>query len=364
VRYHLQRVLTGEWLSRDFSDLTEGTRSRTLSGPDSVVGIVAPELRFRMHTDGLRLLEPWATAIYAEDDAGSLVGGIIEKLRYVGEGRIEVDAPGWCRYPHGVPYMRATNFGAQYDPMNGVRHIWDHVQSFSNGALGMQVDLTTSSRRIGTNAEPYALVWWENTDCGGEIDNLAQQTPFDYAEKHTWANAAKTAVNHRLVLGYPRLGRQRTDMQFVEGTNVTAAFGPDEDGAEFTNDVIGIGKGEGAAMVWTNSAVVDGRLRRPRIVTDKTANLERISNIVARTLRNRARVDDIAEVPIIDHPTARIAAINPGDDIPLTIADPSFGQTVRWLRVLSITESDDGHTATLATQRSAAFTYSATEENT
>lgn len=363
MRYHVQRITTGEWLSRDFAELGDATPTRALSAPGGVTGTITPELAVARHSDGARFLEKWATAIYAEDDGQIRAAGIVEHVTYNG-GQVEIDAPGFARYPTGIPYALATNFGAQVDPLNIVRHLWDHVQSYSAGDIGMVVDLTTSTRRIGDNANPYGLLWWDHPDCGGEIDNLARETPFDYTEQHTWASAAKAAVNHRLVLGFPRLGRRRTDMRFVEGENVTVPVPVDDDGTEFANDIIGIGAGEGAAMVHTSSAIVDGRLRRPKVLTDKTANRRRLDSLVAKAIRDRSNVEDISEVQIVDHPNARIAAISPGDDIPLTVDQPSYGKALLWLRVLSITEAADGFTATLATQRSTAFTYSATEEIT
>lgn len=361
MRYHLQRITTGEWISRDF-DLGQGTITRALSSPGGIQGVIEPELRQRVHSDGLRILEKWATAIYAERDGQIRAGGIVVDLGYEG-GPVSIDTPGFTTYPHGIPYALATNFG-RVDPLDVVRHIWNHLQSYSNGNLGVVVDSTTSPRRIGDNANPYGLLWWETPDCGTEIDNLARETPFDYAEEHAWANSAKSAVTHRLRLGYPRLGRRRDDMRFVEGENVTETVPIDDAGSEHANDFLGIGKGEGAAMIHSNIAFVDGRLRRAKVITDKTADKRRIDAILAYHQQRASEVQDIEEVHIIDHPNARIAAIDPGDDIALDIDQPSFGRRRIWLRVLAITESDDGFTATLSTQRSSAFTYSATQEST
>jgi hypothetical protein len=361
MRYHVQRITTGEWLSRDF-DLSAGVTTRALSAPGGVAGGVAPELRYYRHTDGLRFLEKWATAIYAEDDGQIRGGGIVADVNYDG-GPVTVDAPGFAHYPTGLPYARATNFG-RVDPLVVVRHLWDHVQSYSNGNIGMVVDQTTSNQFLGDNADPYGLLWWDTPDCGGEIDNLARSTPFDYTEQHAWANSSRSAVTHRLRLGYPRLGRRRTDLRFVEGENVTDHIPVDDTGDDHANDLVGIGKGEGAAMIHANIAVIDGRLRRAKVITDKTADKLRIDSILATTLRQVSDVQDIGEIKIIDHPNARIAAIDPGDDIPVDLDQPSFGRKRIWLRVLAVAEDDDGFTATLTTQRSTVFTYSGTQGST
>lgn len=359
MRYHVQRITTGEWLSRDF-DLSGGVTTRALSAPGGITGIVSPELRYIRHTDGLRFLEKWATAIYAEDDGQIRAGGIVTDVSYDG-GPVTVDAPGFARYPTGLPYAKATNFG-RVDPLVVVRHLWDHVQSYANGNIGMVVDSTTSERRIGDNANPYGLLWWDAPDCGGEIDSLARETPFDYTELHAWTTSARTAVSHRLRLGYPRLGRRRGDLRFVEGENVTKWIPVDDNGEAHANDLLGIGKGEGAAMIHANAAVIDGRLRRSKVITDKTADQRRINAILASTLQRTTDVQDISEVQIVDHRNARIASIDPGDDIPVDIDQPSFGVKRIWLRVLAVAENDNGYAATITTQRSTAFTYSATTQ--
>jgi hypothetical protein len=55
-------------------------------------------------------------------------------------------------------------------------------------------------------AEPYQLAWWNSTDCGQELDKLAQETPFDYSEEHYWTDAIPvTAAAPTLRVGYGNL---------------------------------------------------------------------------------------------------------------------------------------------------------------
>jgi hypothetical protein len=437
VRYHVQRVGTREWLSRDL-ELAEGVTTRALSQPGGITGTIAPELKFARADDGLRLLEKWGSIIYAED-AGRIRGaGIVTKVGYEDQ-TMTVEAPGFTTYPAGLPYTTAwpptgitatrssgstaltsaaaflrtdvgktvtgagipagtteagytsanqvtlskpatssgtgtvsiDTRGARIDPLDAARHLWDHVQSFSNGNLGVAVDQTTTPVRIGTNEEPYRLRWWEGVDVGGEFDSLAQQAPFDYTMEHTWANDARSDVAHRLRIGYPRLGRRRHDLRFVEGENVVNPVTIEDDGQEFANEVRGLGAGEGppgvvngrnTGMAHAQVAVLDGRLRRVVVVTDKTADQQRTEAMVRRNLRKRGQVQDISELTVIDHPNARIAAIDPGDDIYADVESVHLGRVRMWVRVLSVAEAADGHSAVLSTHRSNAFTYSATEE--
>lgn len=368
MRYHLQRITTREWLSRDL-ELGEGVTTRALSAPGGITGKIVPELRTRRHSDGLLMLEKWASAIYAEDDGQIRGAGIITNVGYEGE-TATIDAPGFTVYPKGLVYGGQWpvpgDLGIQIDPLVVFRHLWDHVQSYPDGNLGLVVDQTTSPIRIGNNAEPYRLRWWDATDIGGEIDNLTAQTPFDFTEVHRWANAARSDVAHRCAIGYPRLGRRRNDLSFVEGVNISEPVPVESDGELMANEIIGLGKGEGSKMAYTRLAQRDGRLRRQAVVTDKTATQERIDAISRSTLRIRSGpIEDVTSIKVTDHPDARIAAITPGDDILIDIVDqPHIGRTRLWVRVLSIAEDDNGDTATIETRRSSTFTYSPTQEET
>lgn len=362
VRFHVQRITTREWLSRDLT-ISEPTTTRALSTPGGVSGTINPELREQVADDGLRLLEPWGSAIYAEDDGNIRAAGIVTDASFEGPEN-GITCPGFVTYPTGLLYGSSwpPGGGIQIDPMEAVRHLWEHVQSYPDGDLGMVVDNVKTPVRIGNNKEPYRLRWWESTDCGGEIDQLAQETPFDYDEIHSWADNDKSDVTHRLRIGYPRLGRRRTDQRYVEGENITDVTAVTIEGARYANEATGIGLGSGSQMAYARIAVRDGRLRRNITVTDKTASQRRIETITQQTLHQRREVADISTVQINDHPNAKIAAIQPGDDIYVQVYSPHLEWTRMWVRVLSIAEDADGYSATLSTQRSDSFMYSATTE--
>lgn len=361
-RYLLQRVNTNQWLTRDF-ELSEGTWTRALNGPGSVNGFIDPHWRDQTAADGKPLLWEWGTIIYREGDDGRVDAGIVTRMTKDGS-RLTLEAPGFATYPHGIPYSDRVNFG-RTDPMVPFRHLWFHVQNMPNAHLGVVVDsvATPETSWIGNNAEPYGLDYWENKDCGAEIDSLRAQTPFDYDEIHTWTDANKTALTHRIRVGYPRLGRKREDLRFAEGENLSAPVVVEVDGDDYANEIIGIGKGEGAKMVHSTTTLVDGRLRRPKVVTDKTADLGRIESIIEAELNKRLQVADISQITVVDHINARISAINPGDDILVQLRLPWGGVLRLWLRVLSITGTDANPAAVvLATQRSDSFIYNATTE--
>jgi hypothetical protein len=306
----------------------------------------------------------WSTILYAEDDGLIRGAGILVNVTHSGD-RATIEAPGVAAYPHGWPFSGSRNWGTQVDPMDIVRDLWAHVQSSERSDLGVTVVGSTSSNvRVGTNAEPYRLRWWENVDVGSEIDDLAGTTPFDYTEEYVWSSAAKSGVTHRVRVGWPRLGRKRTDLRFVEGENITEVLSISQPGDEYANEVLGIGHGEpGPRLAWSRKARDDPhRLRRIAVVTDKTARQQRIERVAANELARFGATASISELQVIEHPNAPIAAINPGDDIPVTVDSPSYGSARIWLRVTAVTEHVGGYTATLSTSRSSAFSYSPTLE--
>jgi hypothetical protein len=362
MRYLLQRARTNQWLTRDF-ELSDAQRTRALSGPGGISGFVEPEWRNRLAPDGQPMLAEWGTFIYAVEGNRIRCAGIVEKLNYEG-GRLAIDAPGFVRYAAGEPYPLVNKFIHQ-DPFVVARHLWTVLQSRPNSNLGITVDPTVSpeSLWIGTNADPYALAWWENTDMGGEFDNLARQTPFDYMERHAWTSDTQTAVAHHIQLGFPRLGRKRSDLRFAEGENIISSVPVAVDGAQYANELIGIGSGEGSQMIHATMGVDDGRLRRTRVVTDKTASKARLDALLRTVLTQLRDVADIEQVTIQDHINARLSAIEPGDDILIQATIPWLGAIRLWVRVLAITESDsDPDRAVLTTRRSDSFIYSSTLE--
>ncbi|WAB10794.1 minor tail protein [Arthrobacter phage Tuck] len=200
----------------------------------------------------------------------------------------------------------------------------------------------------------YKLQWWESTDCGQEIDTLAKETPFDYTERHYWSG---DTIKHELQIGYPRLGRRRDDLAFIQGDNVTSVVAPNIDGDDFANEVVGIGSGEGKGSIHRTTAVRDGRLRRSVVYTAKdVAKTDRMDALIRDQLRRRSLSLDIQSVTVRDHPNARIGSWTVGDDVLIQATIPWLGEIELWCRIVGWTLLTE-HTATLSLKRSDAFTY-------
>ncbi|MBM0201924.1 hypothetical protein JNW90_01475 [Micromonospora sp. STR1s_5] len=464
-RYIARRALTGEILDWDLplhrDELTWG-----LSRSGSLRGAIDPDVGQLRTADGRLMLEEWGTELFAEANGQLRWGGLLVRSEFTG-GRWELEAAGVGAYPFGIPYLgEYSRIGL--DPLDAVRELWSHVQSFSNGDLGVVVDSTTSPVRMGkparaaydevfvdgqwlprtsvpassvdppasaklktaigagdttltlaalgayggvalpalvrigaetirvtgrsgtqltgvqrghdftparshaagsavqfdgtpvrttpaSPAEPYVLAWWDAPDCGQEFQALATETPFDWAEGVEWGPG--DVPRHRIRLGYPRLGRRRDDLAFVQGDNVTNVVPVRRDGDVYANEVVGVGAGEGRALVHTRLPVTDGRLRRVHVHSDKSITSgSRLDMICRDQLVRRQGLPEIAEIEVADHPNAPIGSWQVGDDI-LVQPDTSWlGDLPIWSRVIGWSLIGE-HRAKVALQRSDRFMY-------
>jgi len=223
-------------------------------------------------------------------------------------------------------------------------------------AVGIVFDGGTETEAVETvPAEPYVLDWFNATDCGQELDKLAQETPFDYVEEHYWQ--ADGTIGHRVRVEYPRLGYRRTDLAFVQGENVVEVVQATRNGDAFANTVYGIGKGEGALSLRAEVAQRDGRLRRPAVYTDKGADTKtRLTALSRGELARRSLDVEVSSIVVRDHPNARIDSWNIGDDILVEADLPWLGWVEVWSRVVGWALNGEDR-ATLTLVRSDSFIY-------
>lgn len=366
MKYAAQRIRTGEWVHKDLP-LAEGERTRELSGPGQLSAKIEPEMRSMMAEDGLRILEPWGTAIYPIDDYGRIVnkqGFLIAPPDQHDEASMSLVAPGFSAFTAGYIYNDAVSFPAFSDPLVIAKYLWDWLQDQPQSDLGISlVGTLTSNQIIGTNEEPYALAWYDAPEVGASFDDLAAFTPFDYVEEHEMTDETLTTVQHRIRIGHPRIGAPRPELRFALGESIIETV-PFQGTEEYANHIRGIGNGEGSEMITAEVFVDDGRLRRTRVFTDKTITHTQILEERCRALLTPygGGSIDIASIKVRDHPDAPLSAYAPGDDIFVETYLPTYGEVAVWLRVLSITEADDEPgIATVTTARSNTFRYNTNE---
>jgi hypothetical protein len=346
--------------------LSDVSLTRVLSGPAGHSSRISPAVARLVGLDGQPLIERHSTAIYAEQDGSIESGCIVTDMGRQGP-ELTITGTGFAGFPKGKPY-KGDKFFVQEDPLNIVRHIWEHIQSQPRGNLGVTLDAKKVGRLIGTKLEqvefdtqagpvsfeagPYKLNWWETDDLGGRIDDLAEEQGFDYMESHEWSPSGDTVL-HRISHGIPRIGVRRSDMRFVVGENVTAVPGENFTEAAYADEVIVRGAGEGRTMIQGYAARNgERRLFRPRVVEDKQIKSVKAANERARLELGRTTGQpEISELVVRDHDNAPIGGWSEGDEIEV-MTDGEWGSQDTWYRVLSTTLTpDNASVATVSVMR-------------
>ncbi|MGW3627866.1 hypothetical protein [Streptomyces sp. NPDC000880] len=395
-RFIAARALPEEILDWEVPLALSSNPKRDLSGPGSMNGTIEPEYARLLGPDGQPVIEEWGTKIYLEIDGYLRWGGIVTKTSYDGP-KASIICEGFSCYPHGIPYEshmlsgplitpkdpyagKDKNHdgyidfsnpkrkvppppkpygGTRFDAYVAFRNIWNHVQSRPYGNIGMTIDTHNLGELLGAadGSDPWELAWWDNPDCGQTLDTLAQTIPFDWVETHAWVGNTN-AVDHRIRLGRPRLGRKRDDLRFADGENLIALAKPEGLGDDYANEIIVLGKGEGRAMARAQTHRYEaGRLRRVATVTDKTlSSAKALTTRGVQELNGRTSALQIPSIQIIDHPNARFGSWQLGDDIRVQVHVPWVGDVDVWHRIVSDEISADG-TCTLTLRRSDSFVY-------
>ena len=206
----------------------------------------------------------------------------------------------------------------------------------------------------GEQLEPYRLEWFTDADLGARWDDLATQGQFDYRMEHAWS-ADGTRVEHTLRIGYGGLGARREDLRFVVGENVQTVPTRELPGADFFSGVLVLGAGEGRAMVHSSATRETPRLRRPKVITDKSLRTVAAATRVAQAELATATADELGDVKqllVRDHPNAPIGSWQVGDSIRLMGARTGWDAGLDlWVRVLEWSVDPDSSTATLTVTR-------------
>lgn len=358
VRVLTQHALTGEWLSTALpvTDLEYGPE---LSGPGELRGRLSPRLLATNPT----LADPGNTLIYVESEGQLEWGGIVWDVRTQGDV-YSIEAASWSSYlmkrfdlhgEHGGrgPYTYA-------DRCQVIRNIWTYAQEQPDGNLGVTVDATTSTSKIGTPDDVHHSYWYEQKSLGDQVDELVsdQGTP-EYTCVTSW-NPAKTDVVKRIKLGWPRLGARRTDIEFSSGVNIIEDPEEVRSGDDYAQVVIGTGAGDGSAKLRQVSAVRNGRLRLE--ATEAFPEVNGNDVLKARTEWARAWRQSLGRVETItlhDTPAAPFGSWQVGDDVYTRIHN-NWTSFTGWCRVTGWTirpTAPGGPQAVVSLKPSAMYSY-------
>ena len=321
-----------------------------LSGPSAFEGSVEPEIPRLKSSTGDPLIQNWQSVIVSERD-GQIKGVSIIKDSPVDEGTMSLTGIGFAGYPTGMPFT-ASFKGIEVDPIDQVRRIWNHLQGKPQGNLGVVVDDTKAPKGVTVGAEekdvsfetgegeqvefqsgPYILAWYQTDDCGKEIDDLAEYTPFDYRMEHAWSGDTFSSF---LRIGTPKIGVRRSRPRFVVGENIIEFPGIERVGDDYANEVLCLGSGEATKMRKGTAKVKTDRLRRAVVLADKSQRSNKAAEKAANAeLKNRAGDPDITEITIMQHPNAEFNTWQLGDEILVTTPETWVKKMHMWCRVVS-----------------------------
>lgn len=345
-----QSILDGRWLSMELP-VTDPEVTWTLSGATAISASFVPEMPSLADLG----LEPWGTWVYLEEDQEIRAAGILQPVQIDPDGKLGLAALGPHGYAKRVPY-RGRYSGIHIDPADAVRVMWDHIQAFPRGDLGVTIEgetpvtigteprdvefVTGEGDEVSFTAGPYTLDYWQNTIIGSEIEKLAGDTPFDFLENARWRDSTRTDVQKWIAIHYPSAGWRRTDLRFAQGENIIEYASVEEPDDAYADVVYVQGKGEGIDKIQAEAeAVVAGRIRLPAIVDDKTIDsVQRARTTAADELA--ARLAALVEVPEIvcdaRHRNAPLGSFVPGDDLFIQVIYPYVGVVAAWHRVTAI----------------------------
>lgn len=323
-----------------------------LSGPNGLSGSLDPEYRRFKDDKGRPIFRPWSTAIFAENDGQIYGGGLLLPSSFA-DNAWSLECTGLTGYPAGQPFTD-SEFMVEVDPIDVIRRIWEWLQEQEGANLGLQVADTVSGQVIGValdqieydtqngplrfEAGPVKLNWYETHDLGAMLDDFAKNTPCDTHEWHQWQG---DDLKHHLDIGYPRLGRRRTDLRFVIGENIALVPNVAEGTDQYANMVLALGAGEGRTMKMALLGRTSPGLRRVAIVEDKRMNtVAKINSFARRSLQNYRGLDNLTEITVRQSHSAAIGSWDIGDEI-LVQGDGGWKDIEVWCRIVSSTISPD-----------------------
>jgi len=357
--YFAQRAVTGTWLDRAGLPLHGVTLTWDLTA-DTLTGTIEPAIAMAPAADGRPVIDEWSTLLYAVADGTIRWGGIVTQSDLTGPAW-QVTATGFRGYPPGIPYLGPVYKQVNIDPLDVIRALWAHLQSYPSGNLHVTVDAAAHSAvKVGTTATPYELDPWNAVDIGSEIATMCGVIPAEMSETHAFTPDGE-GVTHALAFGVPRLGRRRDDLRFAEDENIAAVIPLARDGTAYANAVTGIGSGTGSAAPQVTQAIDDGRLRRVAVWQDQhITSTDVLKPLVARVLAAKQQMGGAASIVLTNHPNAPLGSVGVGDDILVQFAGGwDAGQAI-WHRVTAISLAPETGLTTLSTARSDSFSYTPT----
>jgi len=316
----------------------------------------APTLTLRLDNErpAMPSIIPWLHAI-AVEVAGTLQAFAVVTDRDSADQALTVNAVGLTGYLKGMPWTRGPVRRYEQDPAGLIRLIWRDVQNEPGGNIGVVVDGTSTSVRVGKRVtevvdqagtvvtpeqdDPFILDRTETHDLASEVDRLMTEGGLEWREQVSWDADHRPVVRLRMA---PRLGRRRLDVRCVVGVNLDEVPAVEEEPDDYASHVLLIGAGEGPTRIVATASLP--RLERIRRVhVEQAQDLYRqqaadaeASRVLSFLQPQQGRVKTLS---VRDHPSCPVWELAPGDELQLVGDLGQAKQAARWVRIVAIESS-------------------------
>lgn len=368
-RIIVEEAHTGEILANDLIPMSPPKVMRALSGPCMIQVDVNPQ---DPSVEGI-YFKPQAMWIHVEKRfqgeriiwaSGILQPSPIDKKT----GTITLTAQGFSGYPKDMPWLENWN-PLVVDPFEQVHKIWNHLQSFPQGNLGVTVYPALSGiimlpgyafdgNIFNLNFFAEFVRATDKRDCGDHINKLARDIPFDYVEQSFW-NEDHSAIIKKILLGYPKAGVTQDNLAFIQNENVLEMSPHLETQTDWASDVVIDGWFPGQIVSSTFSNADPKRYRRVVMQDDARVNSqERAQAWAKRKLTKRqtpAYWDSI--IVEVDHPNAPFGSYDVGDRIMISGTMPVIGDVVQEHKIIAIAFDEERQVVELTLKAEGAFNY-------
>lgn len=358
----------GNILARDL-EVQNPTVMRVLSGPADI----RFDIDYRDTANAGIYFKPWKYWVHVEKlIMGEYViwaSGLVQPSQVDKKtGITHLVAQGFSGYMKKMPWLENWNPLA-CDVFEVCAKIWNHLQSFPNGNLGVTVYPAESGIIMlpgyafdGNilNLDFFAefIRATDKQDCGDHMDKLARDIPFDYVEQSSW-NADRTAINKSLYLGYPKAGITQNWLCFIMYENVMEMVPHVETQIDWVSDITVDGwfPGTEYSAQLTNSDPT--RYRRCISQDDARINSNERAAAWAKRKLTRRQTPAYWDSIIVDmgHPNAPFGSYDVGDRIMIRGPMPYIGNVNQYHKILAIAVDESKGSCELTLMAEGAFNY-------
>lgn len=362
----------GQILARDLPVASPPEVIRTLSGPCTIKFSVFAEDE-EVNAIDWKAYGQWIHIEMDRQDGTPWIfaSGLTQPSEVDPEtGMVTINALGYSNYPDKMPWLDNWNPIA-IDPFQVYIRIWNHLQSYPNGNLGVVVEPASSGTLLLPgfyyDGSEFILDFFayfvrasDYRDCLEEITSLCRDLPIDYIEASYW-NAGRTAITKKIELAYPRRGVVQNGLSFRLGENVLNATPVTESEMDWVSDVIVRGWWPGKMYSSTFSNADTTRYRRVIKDEDALINSNERAAVWARRKLSRRQIPKHWTSITIDmyHPSAPWGTYDVGDDILICGEMPLVGEVKEWHRILTIQADDSAGQVIMTTKHVDGFNYDA-----